>query len=87
MVVAGGLAQALMLPLIGLAAVYLRHKRRAEGSAAGAAHDRGAVAVGDRDGGGGDLLRRLAAALTARAPRRRCRQVYCWLVAGVQPAP
>ena len=27
MVVAGGLAQALMLPLIGLAAVYLRHRR------------------------------------------------------------
>jgi hypothetical protein len=25
MVVAGGIAQALMLPLIGLAAVYLRH--------------------------------------------------------------
>ena len=42
---------------------------RAEGSAAGAAHDRDAVAVGDRDGGGGDLLRRLAAALTARTPR------------------
>ena len=27
MVVAGGLAQALMLPLIGVAAVYLRHRR------------------------------------------------------------
>ena len=27
MVVAGGVAQALMLPLIGAAAVYLRHRR------------------------------------------------------------
>ncbi len=27
MVVAGGVAQALMLPLIGLAAVYLRHSQ------------------------------------------------------------
>jgi hypothetical protein len=27
MVVAGGIAQALMLPLIGIAAIYLRHAR------------------------------------------------------------
>ena len=85
MVVAGGLAQALMLPLIGLAAVYLRHRARARGSAARAAHDRGPVAVRDRDGVGGALLRRLAAARLTRAPARGRR--YGWLVAGVQVAP
>jgi hypothetical protein len=30
MVVAGGVAQAMMLPLIGLAAIYLRHKHLPE---------------------------------------------------------
>ncbi len=44
---------------------------RAQGSAAGAAHDRGPVGVRDRDGVGGALLRRLAAARLTRARRRR----------------
>ena len=48
MVVAGGIAQALMLPSLGFAAIYLRHTQLPRELAAVSADDRGAV---DLDGG------------------------------------
>ena len=65
MVVIGGIAQASMLPLIGIAAIYLRHKHVPEGHPADGGDDRDVV---DRDGGDGgvrSLLRRRAVALSS----------------------
>ena len=52
MVLAGGLAQAAMLPLIGIAAIYLRHTHVPEGHPADGADDGDAL---DCDGGDGGL--------------------------------
>ena len=51
MVVAGGVAQALMLPLIGLAAIYLRHTQLPRDMQPAAGHDGDAVAVDRGDVG------------------------------------
>ena len=50
MVVAGGLAQMLMLPLIGLAVVYLRHAHLPRELAPSTADDDGVLGVDGRDG-------------------------------------
>ena len=57
MVVAGGIAQALMLPLIGIAAVYLRHTSAAGRHPAIGADDARALGFNGRDGVGGGVLR------------------------------